>query len=275
MVLTITCLCHLESFVIRRYPCACVCFSDGGAQLFPASDAQLPLNFCSWSASACRCDQTGHTPGARVAAQACKCSGSRRCEYANCSPTAVRLLLGLARAGVSIPATPRRERPPRRASAAAANAVFAQAAAPEPDPEDPPDPVAEAAAAALQPKRKRGRPRKVEASPVAPTGEVAAPPLDASPPAKRKRGRPPKVREAPAEAAGVSSGGEAAAAAAAAGVAAAAEAAAAAGLSGPGGSLPVGSMPSLGLPNFSLTSPQSGSLDLFAPWSRCAPVLGA
>ena len=86
--------------------------------------------------------------------------------------------------GVMIPATPQRQRPPRRTRAAAATAFLSKATAPEPELDDVPELSYGDTAASVRPHRKRGRPRKCPGE-----GPGIA---DAERP-KRKRGRPRKV----------------------------------------------------------------------------------
>ena len=141
-----------------------------------------------------------------------------------------------------------RERPPRRASAAAADAVFARVSAPEPEAEDPLEdpPAGPPADEQPQPKRKRGRPRKVEA----PRQPGEALPDAGLPQPKRKRGRPRKVSLPPAD---MPSEGEGEAASA--------------------GLLPGSALPSLGLPKVPsalMPTRLSSSADLFAPMCRRA-----
>ena len=149
------------------------------------------------------------------------------------------------------------ERPPRRASAEAADAVFALVSAPEPE-VTPPDDRPAGAPASMPPllKRKRGRPRKAEAP--RPPGDA---PHDAGPQQpKRKRGRP---RKQPLEAGAPGEGDSAEAACTAAASA------------GSAGLLPGSALPSLGLPEVpSLPMPSrlSGSGHLLTPLRRRAPA---
>lgn len=149
-----------------------------------------------------------------------------------------------------------RERPPRRASAAAADTVFARVSAHEPEVEDPPEdlPAGAPAAQAPQLKRKRGRPRKTEAQ--RPPGE--APPSAGPPQPKRKRGRP---RKAPTLPVNVLRKGQAEAVCAPA-------ASVANALLLPGSALPSLELPKV--PSLPTHSRLSGLADMFTPLCRRA-----
>ncbi len=161
-----------------------------------------------------------------------------------------------------LPAVLAHERPPQRASAAAARGRFVQAASLEPEHEEAPVAVAAPATAAGLPRRKRGRPRKH----ALPASDASAG-LAAPPPAKRKRGRPRRVAAAgPAQ--GLAAGSASGALLAPSQPAAAALAAADSKLQ---------ELPSLGLPPAASVDwrvPDVGQLDMLSPWSRRAPSRG-
>ena len=149
-----------------------------------------------------------------------------------------------------------RERPPRRASAAAVDAVFALVSAPESEAEDPPGDRPAGAPASLQPqlKRKRGRPRRHGAPRLLDGAQRISEPQQP----KRKRGRPRKSSPLPAD---LPDGGEGE------GICAAAVSASSAEL------LPGSALPSLGLPkvpSLLMLSRLSGSGDLFTSLCRHA-----